>query len=159
MGWVNRDMKDFEAVGFFSRSSCHSISSCKTSTKLSHPTWQENRARTRRYNMIDWIYEKMECLFSFWGQSARFFTSRLCIKPHKSRSETLNDQHKGEMIGLECLVFFFRARVGHAQLKLKPVGGWIRVGRLSNRWFKVQNSVTDVNCKEFLIFSYVWWIK
>ena len=50
------------------------------------------------------------------------FTPRLLIKSHKSRSESLNDQYKGEMIGLECLVFFFRAG-GHAQLKLKPVGG------------------------------------
>ena len=45
------------------------------------------------------------------------------------------------MIGPECLVFFFMAE-GHAQLKLKPVGGCVEWGRLSNRWFKVYNSVT-----------------
>ena len=69
------------------------------------------------------IYEEVNGML-FGGRSARFFTPRLLIKSHKSSSESLNDQYKGEMIGLECLVFFFRA-AGHAQLKLKPVGGWI----------------------------------
>lgn len=129
MRLVNWDMKDFQARSFFCHSSCDSISSCKTSTKLSHLTWQENRARTRRYNMLDSVNihimkKSMEC---FLGSVGTLFTPRLLIKSHKSSSESLNDQYKGEMIGQECSVFFFWGG-GHAQLKLKPVGGWLWVG-------------------------------
>ena len=57
--------------------------------------------------LIQSIYEEVYGMFfRAGGQSARFFTPCLLIKSHKSSSESLNDQYKGEMIGLECSEFF-----------------------------------------------------